>query len=304
MKTIGIVILNFNGIYDTVECLESLSQVTMPKDCVMKIVVIDNASKERVKHQISSISEKYKKMDVHVVENVENKGFTGGNNDGMKFLLDEGASYVVLLNNDTIVSPSFLSNLIQSSEKNPHAIVGPKIYFAPGFEYHDRYKKSEQGHVIWYAGGIIDWDNMYCSHRGVDEVDLGQYDKPGETPFVTGCCMLIPREVIEMVGYLNNNYFAYLEDVEYCLRALKHGFSLRYEPSSVIWHKNAQSSGKSGSNLHVYYQTRNRMMLGLHYAPVRTRLALLRESIRLLSTDTVQRQAMRDFYFHRYGKKQ
>lgn len=299
---IGIVIVNWNGWKDTIDCLDSLAALTLRDNEKVHIVVVDNASADGSVNKL----EQYilsSKLNVKLVREAQNLGFTGGNNAGIEILLKTGADYILLLNNDTVVSPSFLSRLMASSRKTHATVVGPKIYFSAGFEFHKKYTATELGKVIWYAGGIIDWDNMYCSHRGVDEVDHGQYDKAEETPFVTGCCMLVKRKVFETVGLLDNNYFAYLEDVDFCMRAKRAGFILQYEPLAVIWHKNAQSSGKPGSDVHLYYQTRNRLMFGMNYAPFSTKAALLRESVRLLKRSPSIRQGVLDFYLHRYGRK-
>jgi len=303
---IGIVIVNWNGGKDTLDCLKSLQKLDLSKDRDVRVVIVDNASTDdsvkKIKEYIDNHRQNHPQSTFHCIENKTNSGFTGGNNIGMKLLHSMGADYILLLNNDTTVHPAFLKHLTDSSKKHNAEIIGPKIYFSKGYEFHSTYKKEELGKVIWYAGGIIDWDNIYCSHRGVDEVDHGQFDTPSETPFVTGCCMLISRNVIEKIGYLNEDYFAYLEDVDYCMRAKKSGFRLFYEPGAVIWHKNAQSSGKSGSSLHQYYQTRNRLLFGMTYASLRTKAALLRESMRMRSNEPTK-QAVLDFYFHRYGKK-
>ena len=181
-------------------------------------------------------------------------------------------------------------------------ILGPKIYFAPGFEFHkDRCKKEEQGKVIWYAGGKIDWKNVYCSHRGVDEVDQGQYGRQEETDFVSGCCMMIRKEVFEKIGLLDKKYFLYLEDVDFCIRAKRAGFRVVYTPKVHLWHKNAASSEKPGSKIHQYYQTRNRLYFGFRYAPLRSKLALFRESIKFILKNNIKRKACFDFYSGRFG---
>ena len=302
MKTVGIVLINFNSWEETKECLESLSHV-VSDTAEVKIVLVDNASKESIKYQVSSIKKKHK-ITVSLIENTENLGFAGGNNTGIRELLKEQVDYIMLLNNDTLVDKNFMDPLIELFETEPNAgISSPKIYFAPGYEFHkDRYKESEKGNVIWYAGGSIDWDNVYASHRGVDEVDIGRYNSAKKTPFISGCCMIIKREVIEKIGVLDGRYFMYLEDVDFCMRAKQAGFGLWYVPQSYIRHKNAQSSGKSGSDIHVYYQTRNRLLFGFRYASLRTKLALVRDSLRIVSKGGIRKKAVFDYYLGRLGK--
>lgn len=209
------------------------------------------------------------------------------------------------MNNDTIVSQDFLTSLIDfAKDKEDLGIVSPKIYFAPGFEYHkDRYKKADQGKVIWYAGGKIDWENIYASHIGVDEVDQGQYDKAKEIDFATGCCMLIKRDVLEKVGLFDKNYFVYFEDVDLSTRAKKAGFKVYYTPNTFLWHKNASSSGKPGSSLHVYYQTRNRLYFGLKYAHIKTKIHLIRDALFMtFGGNPAQKKACLDFFTNKMGK--
>ena len=143
---------------------------------------------------------------------------------------------------------------------------------------------------------------MYASHRGVDEVDQGQYDNSEETDFITGCCMLIKREVVEQVGFLDNNLYLYLEDLDYCMRVKQAGCKLVYEPTAKLWHKNASSSDKPGSKLHQYYQTRNRLIIGMRYASIRTKLALFKESFYHLRQGGVKKKAVLDYYFYNWGK--
>jgi len=294
-KKIFVIIVNWNGWKDTLVCLDSLAKVKK-QNIILDTIIVDNGS---TNESVSEIRKKFPK--VTLLEAGKNLGFTGGNNFGIRYALKHGADFVWLLNNDTYVDPDALS-FIRAFDDPSVGIAGSKIYFAPDHEFHhDRYKTSERGKVIWYAGGLVDWANMYASHRGVDEVDRGQYDKTIETPFVTGCSLVIRREVIDKIGFLDDKYYLYLEDLDYCLRAKQAGYKLLYVPSSVLWHVNAGSSGRPGNPLHEYYLTRNRLLLGLRYAPIRTKFALLREALRF--TSPVRKKAVRDFLFCRFGNR-
>lgn len=292
MKRVTVVIVNWNGKDNTLSCLASLGK--------RNIIVVDNASTDG---SVEAINTRF--PAVEIIQNSENLGFTGGNNIGIKSALSRGADFIWLLNNDTVVDKNALQSLIEAFDDRSVGIAGSKIYFSHGREFHkDRYKIGELGNVLWYAGGRIDWNNMYASHRGVDEVDRGQYDEPEETEFITGCSMMVKREVFEKVGLLDEKFFAYLEDVDFCLRAKNHGYKLLYKPSSIVWHKNASSSGSPGSVLHEYYLTRNRLAMAFRYAPIRTRLAIVRESLRLLVSGTaIQRKAIRHAFTYRFGKQ-
>ncbi|KKQ34533.1 MAG: putative glycosyltransferase [Microgenomates group bacterium GW2011_GWA2_37_6] len=159
------------------------------------------------------------------------------------------------------------------------------------------------GKVIWYAGGAIDWENVIGNHKGLDEVDKGQFDEDGETKMATGCCFLVKKEVLEKVGLYDDRYFLYFEDADFSERVKKAGFKIFYAPKSIIWHKNAQSSGGSGSSLQDYFTTRNRLIFGYTYAPMRTKIALFRQSLNLiLKGRPWQRRGIIDFYLGRLGK--
>jgi GT2 family glycosyltransferase len=292
---IFVIIVNWNGWKDTIVCLDSLKKVKQIH-ATLTIIVVDNGS---TNESVPMIRKKFPEMTL--LETHKNLGFSGGNNVGMRYALEHGADFVWLLNNDTFVDSGILSCL--STFKDPSVgIIGNKIYFAPGHEFHaSRYSARQKGRVLWYAGGLIDWNNVYASHRGVDEVDHGQYDTPEETQFITGCSMIIRRAVIENIGYLDDNYYLYLEDLDYCLRAKKAGYRLLYVPAGVLWHVNAGSSARPGNPLHEYYFTRNRLLLGFRYATSRTKFALLREAFRF--TSPVRRKAVRDWIFGKFGNR-
>lgn len=297
MKHVALVIVNWNGYKDTVACLASVHAMKS-NGVSLSTFVVDNGSTD---DSVKKIAKEFPWVRLIALDT--NTGFTGGNNAGMRAALSAGAQYVWLLNNDTIVDKNALS-LVNAFSDSSAGIAGSKIFFAKGHEFHkDRYSQKEQGKVIWYAGGIIDWDNMYASHRGVDEVDRGQYDEQQTTPFVSGCSMMIRADVLRKVGLLEESFYLYLEDVDLCLRVKRAGFRLVYYPASVIWHVNAGSSGGAGNPVHEYYLTRNRLRVGVTYAPLRTKAALMREASRFFfGKNKIKRQAVSDFFSGRWGK--
>lgn len=300
MKKVFISIINFNGKDNTLACLSQLDKIII-KDFKVTVVIIDNGSLEKFDINKSFL----RNMPLVFIKNNDNLGFAQGHNVGIEHAIKNGADYVIILNNDTLLDKDFVSKLVDAAERDSRiGIVGPKIYFAKGFEYHkEKYKENELGKVFWYAGGEMDWNNVIGHHRGVDEVDRGQYDKTEETDYVSGCCMLITKEVLEKTKGFDKDYFLYYEDNDLCQRAKKLGFKIIYEPSSVVWHKNAGSAGGSGSPLQDYYITRNRMLFGLKYAPLRSKIALVRESLRLLSVGRKwQKRGIADFYLRKLGK--
>lgn len=305
MKKIFIVVLNWNRKDDTTQCLESIGKLQI-SNYKLQIVVVDNASTDgSVKViQKSKIKDQNENLKLKIIQNKENLGFAGGNNVGIKYALKNGADFVLVLNNDTLVDKNLLVYLIKAAEKYKNAgIFSPKIYFAPGFEFHKkRYSEKDSGKVIWYAGGIIDGDNVLGSNRGVDEVDDSQYDNIQETDFATGACMFIKREVLEKAGLFDEKYFMYLEDADLSQRIKRHGWRVLFVPDAKLWHKVAQSSS-IGSDLNDYFITRNRLLFGMRYAPLRAKFALFRESLKLLlSGRKWQKRGVLDFYLSRFRK--
>lgn len=295
---IAVIIVNWNGKDDTISCLGSLQKINLMGHRI-SIIVVDNGSTD---DSVRVVKESFPSISVIVTG--KNLGFTGGNNVGIQKALEIGVDLIWLLNNDTFVDRQVLSFTSVFDDVQVGA-CGSKIYFAPGHEFHhDRYKENERGRVFWYAGGLVDWNNMYAAHRGVDEVDNGQYDKIIETSFITGCSFVVRREVVEKVGMLDDRYYLYLEDLDWNIRIQKVGFKTLYVPTSVVWHVNAGSSGRPGNPIHEYYFTRNRLLLGMRYAPIRTKFALFREAIRfIISGSPVRRQAVLDWLVGKYGKQ-
>jgi GT2 family glycosyltransferase len=261
MKQIAIVVVHFNSDEETKDCLNSLKRIEQ-KGFQVQVVVVDNGSKlplEIPAHELAK--------NVTIIRSDANLGFTAGNNWGIQYAFEHfPTDYVLLLNNDTTVEKHFLNHLFACLKDESVGMVVPKIYFTAGREFHhDQYRSDERGKVIWYGGGSVDWQHFVAFHRGVDEVDRGQFDHQTQTDFATGCCVLIPRTIIEKVGVLDQKYFLYLEDVDWSLRVRAAGYKIRFCPEAVVWHKNAGSSGGSGSRLHQYYQTRNRLFFFWRY---------------------------------------
>lgn len=300
MKKISVVLVNYGDRENTIECLDSFLDLRKDKFS-LQVIVVDNLPSKRIKIE----EEKYKSVNLQLIYNDSNKGFSGAMNIGIKLALDSQSDYTLIQNNDTFVKKDFLQILYDFMEKNKEVgIVSPKIYFAKGYEFHkDKYSEKELGKVIWYAGGRMDWKNVIGSHVGVDEVDQGQFDKNLETDFATGCSMLVSREVFEKIGLLDEKYFLYYEDNDLCQRAKKAGFKIFFVPESVVWHKNAGSTGGSGSGIQDYFITRNRLFFGMKYCSFRSKVALAKEGIKLMiSGRDKQKTGAKDFFLRKMGK--
>lgn len=299
MLKVYVIILNWNRKKDTLECIKSVSKLLTSK-FQLQILVVDNFSSDGSVEAIRALEF----PNLEIIVNKKNLGFAEGNNVGIRYALSIKADYVLILNNDTIIDKNLLVHLVKVIKKDKRvAALSPKIYFAGGYEYHkDRYHLKDLGRVIWSAGGRIDWDNVYCSNRGVDEVDKKQYNQIEEVDFATGSCIFLRSEALRQIGLFDWRYFMYLEDVDLCMRLKKKGWKILYVPKAFLWHKVAQSS-KIGGELNDYFITRNRLLFGLKYAPLRSKLALVKESMRLLLNGRKwQKKAVVDFYSFNFGK--
>jgi GT2 family glycosyltransferase len=222
---VSIVILNWNGLEDTIECLESLRETTYP-NC--EIIVVDNASSG---NDVEVLKERYRD-DIHIIENDRNYGFAEGNNIGIRYALTKQSDYILMLNNDTVVDANFLAELVRVAEEDDKAgILGGKIYY---YASPNRFQ-SVGGRINWWLGYIKDMS-------GQD--DVGQFEQVAERDYVYATAMLIKRQVIEKVGLLDSSLFFGMEDYDYCARAKKAGFKVLYVPGARVWHKQGASRKK------------------------------------------------------------
>lgn len=296
MLKIFIVILNWNQPKLTLETIESVSRLLV-SGYQLEVVVVDNASTD------NSV-EKLQSSEFRLLVNKENLGFAGGNNVGVNYALENGADWVLVLNNDVRVDKNLVIEFLKVAKKYKKVgAISPKIYFEKGYEFHkDRYKKDELGRVIWYAGGNIDWDNVYGTPRGIDEVDEGQYEKVEETDYATGTAMFLSAKALKQVGVFYAKYFMYLEDTDLSVRMEKAGWRVMYAPKAIVWHKVAQSSSV-GSKLNDYFIIRNRMLFGMLYARFRTRLSLMKQAVFIiLGNRPWQRMGIIDYFIGRMGR--
>jgi hypothetical protein len=286
----AVVLVNYKVATDTIVCIKSIQQC---KDAP-HIIVVDNGSSPEV---IKELRDSCPGLDLVVAGG--NVGFSVGNNLGIKKALRMGAQVVYILNNDTEVDPNlFFRAYRYTAGKN--RIVGAKIYYAKGYEYHPEQKGS--GNVLWYAGGYFDWGSVIARHYGVDEVDHGQYDEIKSVEFITGCFIAVPRQVFAKIGLLDEPFFLYLEDTDFCLHAKKIGVEVIYNPHLVVYHRNS-SSTVAGSPLVDYYITRNRFLIGKRYGSWRLQFALLREAIFRNWNSPIRRAAFLDYLFGRMGNR-
>jgi GT2 family glycosyltransferase len=245
---VHIVILTWNGRNDTLECLRSLVPVWSDR---IRGILVDNGSTdgtaEAVKHEFP---------DLILLENRENLGFTEGSNVGIRYALDHGADYVLLLNNDTVVDKGFLRELLQVAARSDRiGFVSPKIYF------------SDPPDMLWFAGArFYSWCG-YGRMVGYREKDCGQYDEVREIDRPCGCAVLVSRRLCEEVGLMDPGIFLYSDEVEWTLRARKKGFEAYYAPKARVWHKVSATVGRERHPDSYYYGLRNTLYALNRHAP-------------------------------------
>lgn len=243
-----IILVNYNNWHDTLECISSLKTTGVADS---NILIVENSSTNDSMEKLKSEAQSIK-----IIKTIKNLGFTGGNNVGIKYALDNKYNYVILLNNDTIVeSKNFIRILINEMENNNNVTLGTgRIFYYP--------EKDK----IWYDGGkLIKWRGMaihYNYRKNKNEISLTNEKKLID--FISGCFMCIRLRDITKLGYLDENFFMYLDDIEYSTRAIKRNLKLLYIPEVVVYHK-AIGEGKRAPKM-IYYSIRNRrLLINLHF---------------------------------------
>lgn len=239
-ENICIILVNYNGYDDTVECIKSIENSDYDN---YKIILVDNGSKDKNK----ILNDNYINNVADVIISEENLGFSGGNNLGIKYAQEKyDPEYYLLLNNDTVITKDTISNLKKGFDFDSKAgIITGKIYY------------FSEPKTIWAAGGKFNFNTGIADQPELGKIDDGvQYENTCEVSFATGCTMLISKQVINTVGYLEESYFLYAEDTDYCCRVLNAGFKIIYVGKALIYHKVSASTGKQ-SNMQQYYMFRN-----------------------------------------------
>lgn len=232
MSLTWVILVNYNGAEDTIECIRSLQATKMDN---MRILIVDNASKEQDKEQLQTVLDD----KVECLFLPENLGFGVANNKGVAYAISKDAEYLLLLNNDTIVSQDLFCVFHDRADKN--RVLVPAIY------YYDC--PSE----FWYAGGEISRWKGTSVHRT-------KASQEGQVGFATGCCVFLHRSIVERYGLFDENYFMYYEDTDFSIKMQQHGLPIYYIPSARVWHKVGRSSGKI-TGFQEYYIQRNRLYI-------------------------------------------
>ncbi len=246
-----VVILNFNRPQDTLECVHSVLESDYP---VFEILIVDNASQDNsagiFREQLS---------DVALLENLENLGYAGGNNAGIRRALAQGADYVFVLNNDAIVAPETLRVLVENAEERAEAtILAPKV---------NEYDRRDR---INSYGTSLDWFRLRPFRGAYGQKDDGRFESVQEAEIIPGAALLMKRKLFEQVGYFNEDFFLIHEDADLCLRNLKAGFKNSVIPQALVYHKISKTLS-AYPEASEYYSLRNFLYVAKFHASARNR---------------------------------
>lgn len=257
------VILNTNRRQDLLVCLASLEKSDYLNH---KIIVLDNASSDG---SVEATEKAFSEVEISKLS--RNLGYAGNNNVGIAHAVTQGAEWIFVLNEDTVVAQDCLSKLISAGESDPRiGITGPLVY------------NHDEALLIQSAGGRLDryWRAW---HLLENELDEGQYSQTHEVDWISGCAIMVRRDVIEEVGALDERFFYYWEETEWCLRAHKQGWRIVHVPLAKLWHKGVQRDYRPSAGV-TYYNTRNRFFaMAKHNAPLVAWLIAWVQTLRTLT---------------------
>jgi GT2 family glycosyltransferase len=247
-SSVAIILLNWNGFEFTKACIESIQLISYPH---FQIILVDNGSTDGSLDRLKPLF-----TEVIYLTSPVNVGFTGGNNLGISFALEQGYPYILLLNNDTMVENGFLEPLVRHLADHPAVgAVQPLIYYV-----HNR-------QMLWNAGG--NFQRWLCDSQ--TSYHIKDAEHPYSTDWITGCAILLKASAIEKVGVLDNAYFAYHEDVDWSLRMRKANMGLAVVPHSRIYHVAGASSTSNEKGREGFLDPK------VHYLNVRNQLFQLRK---------------------------
>lgn len=238
------IVLSWNGREDTLSCLESLTQVAYPD---LVIVCVDNGSTDGTQQ---AVRERF--PQVVLIEVGANLGYSGGNNLGLRYALEHRASWMMLVNNDATVAPDVIAGFEHAARQHPRAgILAGKVYFA------------DRPQTIWFAGQRVRQLIGYSGRpRGYGRPDGPRYEEVCLTDRAVGALMAVSRDAIEVAGLLDEDLFAYVEDVDWALRVRDAGLEVVFAPGARAWHRVSASTGGEEASTHtLYYGVRNTVVV-------------------------------------------
>lgn len=289
------IVLAYNGIELTLECLRTLRTQDYPN---LHLLVVDNASTDGTPAIIRTQT-----SDVDVLEAGRNLGYAGGNNLGMRHALARGADLLFLVNNDTRLDPHCVTALVAEIQSNPGCgVVGPMVYTWDNWE------------TISSAGGSVDWAAADAINVGAGELDQGQYPAR-RVDFVNGCGIMVTRQATERAGLIDERFFMYWEETDWCLRIRAAGLDVRFQPAAKMQHK-APLTWEEQSPITLYYMGRNRLFFFARHGRGMQRVSAVMGAAKGLLHGVVQnrrtgnraaseaaRQALIDGVMQRWGRR-
>jgi GT2 family glycosyltransferase len=293
---LAIVIINIDRHADMIACLRSLARSEAADHSRVYSCNLDVSPAH-----VQQLQRLY--PDIEQIELDQNYGYAGNNNIGIERAMADGADWILLLNDDTEFAPDCFSAMMRVAMDDPTiGIVGPMVYH------------FDEPNIIQSAGA--DLGPLWRSeHAGQNEVDRGQFSSPRDVDWVSGCALLVHRDVVQRVGPLDERFFMYWEETEWCLRAKRGGFRVVHAPEARLWHKGVRRDYRPAPYV-TYYMTRNRFLfLQKQRAPgaawrdawfttLRTLAAFtLKEEWREIKAEerTMMRRALRDYWVNRWG---
>ena len=236
---VAVVLVNWNGAADTLATLSSLDHAIGAES--LRVIVVDNGSTDDSVERL-----RRERPGLDIVETGQNLGFAGGNEVGIRKALESPeVGWVLLLNTDVDVDPGFLAPLVRACEDPEVGGAGPKIFY------------YDAPDVLWAAGGRLRIRETVAVELGRGKKDGPRWSRARDVTYLTTCCLMIPRDVLERVGPLDPAYFINVDDADWCRRALDAGYRLRYAPESRIWHKVASSTAGSYTPLKTFHTGRS-----------------------------------------------
>ncbi|MCK5353578.1 MAG: glycosyltransferase family 2 protein [Methyloprofundus sp.] len=260
---VAVIILNWNGKDDTLECLSSVNQLNYPN---YDVIVVDNGSTD---DSIEAISKQY--PDIILLHTGKNLGYAGGNNIGMRWALEQEANYLLLLNNDTIVDPNLLSEFVQTAKNYKQGgLFGAKIFY------------YDEPDTLWNAGA--DWNPSTGDHRtrGAQSKDGEAFNTITESAYANGCALFASSEMLLNIGLLNEDFFLIYEETDLSYRAKKAGYKVYFAPEAKVWHKVSVSIGGDNSPIARYFTARNQLLWASRNLSWQNRLRVYRHVVKRL----------------------
>ncbi len=239
---IGLVTVLYNGKEVLSDFFESVAKQTYKNFIVY---IIDNSPNDEAVTEAQRCVSLYN-INAVFIKNNDNVGVAKGNNQGIKAALENECEYTLLINNDTVFKENLLQFLLNGMLECNCEMIVPKMY------YYDEPSK------IWCAGGDFKKINGYITvHYGENSIDDGKFKSPLRVNYCPTCCMMISKSVFYKIGFMDEKYFVYSDDADFCYRALQNRIALYTYPSALLWHKVSSSTGGILSDFYLYYGHRN-----------------------------------------------